>query len=58
MYNKKFKEIPKWVINAPPTPLEEILQGKRYPHLLVCSGDWRKPLGSPGCICLRILKEK
>jgi hypothetical protein len=28
-----------------------------YQHSVVCSGDRRKPIGSPGCCCLRLLRE-
>jgi hypothetical protein len=24
-----------------------------YPHLVICSGNWHKPLGEPGCVCDR-----
>ena len=50
--------VPDWVAKAPQTPLDEHLHGPKYPHLLICSADWRKPLGSPGCICLRLLNQK
>jgi hypothetical protein len=56
MYNKKFKEIPKWVINAPPTPLEEILlnidcqpggggvgfEEKNWKNVTLCHSCWHK----------------
>jgi hypothetical protein len=29
------------------------LASGRYPHLVICSGDWNKPLGEPGCVCDR-----
>jgi hypothetical protein len=28
-----------------------------YQHCVICSGDRRKPIGSPGCCCLRLLHE-
>jgi hypothetical protein len=28
-----------------------------YQHSVVCSGDRRKPIGAPGCCCLRLLHE-
>lgn len=27
-----------------------------YDHEIICSGDRRKPVGSPGCCCLRRLE--
>jgi hypothetical protein len=46
---------PEWVRNAPQTPLEEKVKGKRYHHSIICSADPTKPLGSPGCICLKLI---
>jgi hypothetical protein len=46
-----------WVDKAPPTPLEELINGIKYPHLLICSGDSSKPLGSSGCCCLNLLRR-
>jgi hypothetical protein len=40
--------------NAPISELQKRLYGeprKRYDHLIICSGDWYKPIGTPGCCC-------
>lgn len=42
--------------DIPQTQLEKKLFGKVYNHEMVCSGDRRKPIGSPGCCCLRRTK--
>lgn len=39
------------------SPLAERLLGRRYQHHITCSMTARKPLGTPGCICLRMLKQ-
>jgi hypothetical protein len=31
--------------------------GKLYDHLMICSGDRRKPIGHYGCCCLRIFRN-
>ncbi len=49
---------PDWVLNYPQTPLNQRLYGVRYPHLLYCSGNYQKPIGSPGCLCLRVLRKE
>lgn len=46
---------PAWLERAPQTPLHEKLHGKQYDHWLICSGNRRKPIGHPGCICLKAL---
>jgi hypothetical protein len=38
----------------PISELQKRLYGepqKRYVHLIICSGDRRKPIGHPGCVC-------
>lgn len=30
---------------------------KRYPHSVLCSANRYRPLGHPGCPCLRWLKD-
>jgi hypothetical protein len=40
--------------NAPVSELQKRLYGepqKMYDHEIICSGDRRKPIGSPGCVC-------
>ena len=47
---------PKWLEDEPQTPLEVSLYGKVYSHSIVCSGDRRKPPGTPNscCCCLNL----
>ena len=53
---KKGKK-PSWLKKEPQTPLEVKLKGKRYNHFVFCSASRFKPLGSSGCICLKLLKK-
>lgn len=48
-------EVPDWLENAPQTPLARSLgHRKEYRHHIVCNGDRRFPIGTPGkcCSCL------
>jgi hypothetical protein len=52
--------IPNFIKTAPQSELSKKLYGesKIYSHMIVCNADRRKPIGEPGCICLRYLKTK
>jgi hypothetical protein len=39
------------------TPLEIRLVGKRHDHVMFCSSGPRTPIGSGGCVCLRMLRS-
>lgn len=48
-------ERPDWLENAPQTPLSKSLGHRHeYRHDIVCNGDRRFPIGTPGkcCSCL------
>ena len=48
-------EVPDWLQDAPQTPLARSLGiRKEYHHHIVCNGDRRWPIGTPGkgCSCL------
>ncbi len=50
---------PKWLDKEPITPLHRLLKNIKpeYPHHWACSGNWWKPMGTPGCICLKSLQN-
>lgn len=45
---------PSWLIEQPQTPLAELLYGKKYQHHILCSCGRSLPIGSPGCVCLKL----
>ena len=51
--------VPDFVRTAPQSELSKRLHGERkvYDHHPFCSGDRRKPIGTPGCACLRWLRD-
>lgn len=56
---KSVQRIPKWVEDAPQTPLEQKIKGKLYQHIVVCNASRRHPIGTKGsgCICLRMIGD-
>lgn len=42
----------------PQTPLSERLNGIAYNHHILCSQSHNKPIGVPGCVCLRVIKKE
>lgn len=54
---RNYKDQPSFVKDYPQTPLAEKLEGKKYPHEGICSASRYKPIGEPGCICLRRLRR-
>lgn len=39
-----------------PTPLQEKLAGRIYPHWIYCNANRRKPIDCDMCMCLHVLQ--
>ena len=48
-------DLPDWVTEFPQTPLNQVIEGKIYDHLLFCNASRYQPKGSCCCSCLNTL---
>jgi len=49
---------PKWLDYGKQIPLHERIYGCIYQHNILCSMGADKPIGTPGCIRLRMIADK